>query len=173
MRSVILFLMTAALAGVAPLIDGAGPASSGSDGFPGWPTTFEGRALTVLPMTPREAAFARDFPGRVGRFSDGQREIIVRWVASATRRLHPAGDCFRGLGYTITPLPLRISTDGAHIACFRAVRGGDALKVCEVVREVAGPSAAHSWPDVPAWYWAALFGQTDGPWWNVVVAERE
>jgi hypothetical protein len=47
----------------------------------------------------REERFAADFPGRIARFSDGHREIIIRWVARETRALHSASDCFKGLGY--------------------------------------------------------------------------
>ena len=81
--------------------------------FPGWPDHYEGRALTELPLTERELAFMRDFPGRVGRFSDGRREIIIRWVNAPTRRLHSAADCFRGSGYSTTPLPIKRDATGA------------------------------------------------------------
>ena len=86
--------------------------------FPGWPTHYEGRALTELPLTQRELAFVRDFPGRVGRFSDGRREIIIRWVGAPTRRLHPAADCFRGLGYSMTPMPVRQDATGSRDGLF-------------------------------------------------------
>ncbi len=72
---------------------------------PAWPTAFQGKALSELPLTDKERAFAQGFPGRIGRFSDGEREIIIRWVKGATRRLHPASDRFKGLGYTISFQP--------------------------------------------------------------------
>ncbi len=84
-------LVAAAAAALAPLVARSGSAAPVAEGnFPGWPTQYEGRALTELPLTQRELAFVRDFPGRVGRFSDGRREIIIRWVGAPTRRLHPA-----------------------------------------------------------------------------------
>ena len=119
--------------------------------FPGWPTRYEGRALIELPLTPREAAFVQDFPGRVGRFSDGRREIIIRWVGAPTRRLHPAADCFRGSGYGITPLPVRRDAAGAAMGCFRASHAARRMTVCELIRDEHG----ESWPDVSAWYWHA------------------
>ena len=140
-----------------------------SDAFPGWPTHFEGRALTPLPLTPREAVFVRGFPGRVGRFHDGRREIIVRWVSAPTRLLHPAADCFRGIGYAVTPLPARRSADGHVMGCFRATRGKEAVTACELIR---GTDGEH-WPDVSAWYWSALLGASPAPWWSYVVAEPE
>lgn len=145
-----------------------GPArAQHEDAFPGWPAAYEGRALAPLPLTPREDTFVRDFPGRVGRFSDGRREIIVRWVVAPTRRLHPASDCLRGIGHVITPLPVRIATDGTAMSCFRAQKGGAAMAVCEAIRDGRGGS----WPDVSAWYWSALLGRERGPWWSFVVAE--
>ena len=42
--------------------------------------------------------------------------------------------------------------------------------VCEAIK---GERAGH-WPDVAAWYWdAAVLGNSRGPWWSIVVAERD
>ena len=161
------FLLAALTAAAAPLVGGSNDAKAMNAGFPGWPTQYEGRPLTAMPLTARENSFVRDFPGRVDRFSDGQREIIIRWIDAPTRRLHSAADCFRGIGYGITPLPVRRSMSGAAMSCFRAGRGGDAVAVCETIRDEHGSI----WPDVSAWYWSAMFGASPGPWWSFVVAE--
>jgi hypothetical protein len=121
-----------------------------------------------MPLTRRELAFSGDFPGRIGRFSDGEREIIIRWVGAPTRMLHPAADCFRGIGYSIAPLPAEKDAKGAAMSCFRATHGADDLKICEIIRDTGG----ESWPDVSAWYWHALIGATQAPWWSFVVAQR-
>lgn len=164
------FLLAALAAAVSPLLDKAdGMAKTAGDSFPGWPTHYEGHALTELALTEREAAFTRDFPGRIGRFSDGRREIIIRWVNAPTRRLHPAVDCFRGSGYSTTPLPVRRDAAGAAMGCFQARNGGHDMRVCEVIRDEQG----ESWPDVSAWYWGAVFDSKRGPWWSFVVAEGE
>jgi len=164
------FLAAALVAAMSPLLARGGDAASAANtNFPGWPATYEDRALTQLPLTSREAAFVRDFPGRVGRFSDGRREIIIRWVGAPTRRLHPSADCFRGSGYSITPLPVRKDATGAAMSCFRASHGADTLTVCELIRDERGAS----WPDVSAWYWSGLLGGSAAPWWSFVVAERE
>jgi hypothetical protein len=157
--------LLAALAPVLRLTWGQTPDQGSA--FPGWPTHFEGRLLQPLPLTPREALFVAAFPGRVGRFRDGQREIIVRWVAAPTRLLHPAADCFRGVGYAIAPLPARRTADGHVMSCFRATRGNEAMTACEIIR---GADGSH-WPDVSAWYWSALLGTSHAPWWSYVVAE--
>ena len=122
-----------------------------------------------MPLTQREIAFARDFPGRIRRFSDGKREIIIRWIGVPTRRLHPAADCLRGIGYSIAPLPARRDVDGHAMGCLRASHGADVMTVCEVIRDAQGAA----FPDVSAWYWNALFGATQGPWWSFVIAEGQ
>lgn len=162
-----LFLACALAAALAPLArqDGAGAASKTAE-FPGWPSSYEDRPLRPLPLGTKEEAFARDFPGRIARFTDGRREIIYRFVAEPTRRLHPAADCFKGSGYAITPLPLRRSTSGTDMGCFRARRGETDLAVCEAIRSDTGKS----WSDLSSWYWDALLGKDAGKWWSVVVA---
>lgn len=126
--------------------------------FPGWPSHFEGRPIAELPLSEREARFADGFPGRIGRFTDGSREIVLRWVSEETRMLHPAADCFRGLGYEIHALaPGR----------FEARRGDERL----VVREWIHDGAGATWTDVSAWYWSAFFERSAGPWWSVTTAE--
>jgi hypothetical protein len=168
-RAPILAFLAAVAAAVAPLIDRAGgSASTTTTNFAGWPTHYEGLALTELPLTEREIAFTRDFPGRVGRFTDGRREIIMRWVIAPTRRLHSAADCFRGSGYSTTPLPARRDATGAAMGCFRASHRADDLAICEITRDERGGT----WAGVSAWYWNAMLSSSQGPWWSFVVAER-
>jgi exosortase/archaeosortase family protein len=132
-----------------------------------WPTQYEGKPLAELPLTDKERAFAQGFPGRIWRFSDGESEIIIRWVKEATRRLHPASDCFKGLGYSISALPLKRSSDGTVMGCFIASRGGVRLQVCEQIRNDKG----QVWADASSWYWAALWGGVQTPSWSYVVAK--
>jgi len=163
------FVLAALAAALAPLL-GRPPAgaTTASQNFPGWPTHYEGHALAALPLTRREVGFVQDFPGRVGRFTDGRREIIVRWVGAPTRLLHPAADCFRGSGFAVKPLPVRRDAAGNPMGCFRARHQTDDITVCELLRDARG----ETWPDVSAWYWHALLGATAAPWWSFVVAER-
>ncbi|HEY0062368.1 MAG TPA: hypothetical protein VGC21_09625 [Telluria sp.] len=162
--AIILFVVLCALAALAPL---AVPARALplDDSFPGWPVQFEGAALTALPLSPIEERFQQNFPGRVGRFSDGKREIIMRYVARGTRKLHPAGDCFKANGYQLVPLPIEAKND-ERWSGFRATRAGTSL----IVRERIVDSTGAQWSDVSAWYWAVQMGQTHGPWWAVTVA---
>jgi len=161
-------LLAAAAAALTPFATRSSSAVA-SVPFPGWPTHYDGRALTELPLTPREAAFTQNFPGQVGRFSDGQREIIIRWLGSPTRKLHSAADCFRGSGYAITPIAARKSSDGSTMGCFRATLHGLGVTVCEVIRDERGGS----WSDVSAWYWDGMLRSSPPPWWSFAVAQSE
>lgn len=136
--------------------------------FRGFPDSLENVKITELPLSERESYFLEDFPGNIGRFTDGKREIIIRYVREATRKLHPAGDCFRAIGYSTKPLPLKIGAGGKRWSCFSAVKAGEKLRVCERIYDDAG----NEWTDTSAWYWTAL-GESAGGWWAVTVAERD
>jgi hypothetical protein len=161
------FLLICLCAALAPLARAfLGEPATGA-AFPGWPTHFETRPLTLLPLTPLEESLQQEFPGRVGRFSDGQREIILRWVTQETRKLHSSSDCFKANGYQIEALPLK--RDGEALwSRFVATRG----KVRLVVAERIYTESGGQWSDVSAWYWAAQLGRTHGPWWAVTVASQ-
>jgi len=171
-RPSLLFIICCLLAAVAPFAPMRSDVTNEQSAFPGWPAQFEGRSLTQLPLSSREERFAADFPGRVARFNarfkDGQREIIIRWVARETRALHPASDCFKGLGYAVRPLPVRIDQAGRRWGGFEARRGDEALRVHERIYD---SKDKESWSDVSSWYWQAMMGKTSGGWWAVTVAE--
>jgi hypothetical protein len=101
--------------------------------FPGWPEHYENKPLTALDLTEKERVFTQGFPGEVGRFSDGSREIIIRWVESPTRWLHPASDCFKGVGYEVSPQAVQDNLDGVAMGCFSASRDSQFLVVCEYI----------------------------------------
>jgi hypothetical protein len=133
---------------------------------PRWPTHFQGRMLQELELTSHERAFASDFPGTVARFTDGERDIVMRWVSQPTRRLHPAEDCYRALGYAIASA--RIIEDAQHSRwrCFHVSHQQDRREVCEQLQDQDGAY----WTDTSAWYWAALFRRSSGPWLVTTVA---
>lgn len=173
MRHRIVYAGACLLAALAPLLFAAPKTLGGGDAaltaFPGWPTHFEGRPLTRLPLSEREQRFGGDFPGQLARFTDGQREVVVRFVTEATRKLHPASDCFAGIGYRVRPLPLAVDDGGARWGSFIAERGDERLRVRERIYADGGGS----WADASSWYWAAASGADAGPWWAVTVAERQ
>jgi hypothetical protein len=162
------FVLACLAAALIQLLPAPTPATGiGDAAFPGWPATFEERALRQTPLTPQEAAFNTAFPGRIARFEDGSRVLIWRWVTRPTHRVHAATDCLRSSGWRITPLPLRGDTGGPW-SCFLAERRGVRLQV----RERCTAPDGRTWPDVPAWFWAAWLGRSTGPWQVITVAER-
>ena len=161
----VLFALSAGAAAAAPLVGRSGQAAPPPAAA--WPARYEGRPLTALPAAPEDAVLARAFPGRIARFSDGRRQIVLRQVAAPTRRLHPASDCFRATGYTIRPAPMQVAEGQGPSSCFLAVRGGRTFRVCERI----GGADGRSWPDVSSWYWSALLDPASGPWLAALTVE--
>ena len=155
-----------AMAAVVPFVPTA-PRAAGTAPFAGWPAELDGAPLRPLPLTATDARFARGFPGRLARFTDGRRGVLLRWLPAPTRQLHPAADCFRGAGYATSPAPARLDARGQRWACFDARRGPEALQVCERIFDAEG----RSWTDTSSWWWAAVLGRADGPYWSVTVVE--
>lgn len=168
MSRLIPYLLLCICAGLLPLFASSSALESSAQSFPGWPTQLDGQLLKPLPLSEKERLFASEFPGRIQRFSDGRREYILRWLFNPTRKLHPASDCLRGVGFSINPLPLATLSGEAKWSQFQASRGEESLRVYERIYDNAG----NSWSDVSAWYWAALLGKSAGPWWSVVIAEK-
>ena len=166
MRFVVLILASI-LAGLVPLRKGVANFHKEAVNFSSWPEIFEGRELERVSLSEREKFFKRGFPGDIARFSDGQREIVMRWVKTPTRKLHPASDCFRAIGYKIKHLPHRIDLTGVAWGCFRATRSAESLRVCEKIFDESGAS----WTDTSSWFWSAILKKTQGPWWAITVAE--
>lgn len=145
------------------------PASAlAAPAFVEWPQRFEGVVLRPLALSPVEQRFVSEFPGAIARFSAGPRAVTLRHVTAATRKLHPAADCFRGLGYRIEAISLRQRPAASGLQrCFVASGQGPALRVCEYIEDAAG----RSFSDHSAWYWSAIAGTSPGPWRAVTVAE--
>ena len=104
----------------------------------------------TIPLAPIEARFAKVFPGRLGRFSDGSREIILRYITRASNKLLPAAVCFRAFGYDVRELPPRGENGQAPWGCFTAEKQGEKLLVRMRIEDHRG----NSWDDESAWYWA-------------------
>ncbi|QQS47083.1 MAG: hypothetical protein IPM66_24990 [Acidobacteriota bacterium] len=169
MRGIIFFLIASVAALAVPWLTNGSTSPEETTGFGGWPSSLEGRKLQALPLTVRERQFVEGFPGRVARFTDGRREYIMRWVSRPTRSLHPASDCFRGSGYAVRHAPVVIDQSGHAWGSFEARRGETKLLVRERVYQVSGSG---SWTDIPAWFWSAMLGRSNGPWMAVTVAEQ-
>ena len=140
--------------------------AKGVESFPGWPKTFDGETLVEESQNELEQVFAKDFPGRIGRFRAGGRQVILRWTTHATHRVHGSVYCLRAAGWNIEPYPQDRGDDGVW-SVFRATRASDSLTVREQVRCADGTN----FPDVPTWFFHAILGRSHGPWWIVTVAD--
>ncbi|MGC4015544.1 MAG: exosortase/archaeosortase family protein [Luteolibacter sp.] len=133
--------------------------------------TFEDLTLPLqpLPPTPTEQAFANGFPGTLGSFLWSDRQVILRRVTQATRRLHPSRDCLRAAGFLTTDSVVEEHSDGSRWSRFTASRAGQELIVRErIISEADG----RCWTDVSPWFWSALFHPLNGPWRAETVIEE-
>jgi hypothetical protein len=133
---------------------------------PELPSQWQGEPLRPLALSEVEQRFARRFPGTLARMTDGEQVIVLRSVDRPTRMLHPAADCYRGVGYSIAAQQLERDGEDHLWRCFEAARNGQRLRVCERIVDAGG----RGFTDASAWYWAAVLGQSHGPWQAMTVA---
>ncbi len=138
-----------------------------------WPTHWHGQALRPLAQSALEQRFAAQFPGRIARFAaaDGS-ELLLREVQRPTRMLHPAADCWRGIGWRIEATRLEHDADDLLWRCFEATRpstdGSRRVRVCERIVDARG----QAFTDTSAWFWAAALNRSQGPWQAVTKVEN-
>jgi hypothetical protein len=133
---------------------------------PELPMQWQGRPLRPLALGDVEERFARRFPGTLARLTDGDNVLVLRHVRQPTRMLHPATDCYQGLGYRVAAQQLELDAQDRLWRCFEAARGGRQLRVCERIVDAQG----RGFTDTSAWYWAAALGQSQGPWQAITIA---
>ena len=133
---------------------------------PELPSEWNGNPLRPLAASEVEERFARQFPGTLARMTDGRDMLVVRTVYRPTRMLHPAADCYKGLGYRIEQQQLQEDAHRRLWRCFEAARDDHRLKVCERIVDADGAA----FTDASSWYWGAVLGQSHGPWQAVTVA---
>lgn len=156
------------------------------------PAQWQGAPLRPLALSDVEQRFARNFPGSLARFAieprhdgtaaaegggadgsidaGGWQVLVLRGVDKPTRMLHPAADCYQGLGYRIAAQQLELDRQRQLWRCFEATRGqagsGQRLRVCERIVDANG----QGFTDTSAWYWSAAMGRSQGPWQAITVA---
>jgi hypothetical protein len=168
MRIISVFIITCALAAITPFRP-TQPTISSGDRIPyALPDRYRGQKLESIAMTAREKQFYRSFPGKMAKMTDGKRQITYKWIERPTRKLHPASDCYRGMGYSIHPEPIRIDEDGRRWGASRAAKGRRRIRVEEQISDRSN----RQWTDVSSWYWAAFLGRSQGPWQVITVSER-
>ena len=125
------------------------------------PTHWNGAALRPLALSDVEQRFAKHFPGTVARMANDQHTLVLRTVNQPTRMLHPATDCYRGLGYRIHSEQLETQGHSqSRWRCFVAQRNDRSVRVCERIEDAGG----QGFTDTSSWYWASIAGQSHGPW---------
>jgi hypothetical protein len=134
---------------------------------PEWPSQWDGRELRPMALSEVEQRFAARFPGAIARMTDGRQQLVLRQVDQPTRMLHPAVDCYRGLGYRIAAVHLETDAQQRRWRCFEAERAGTRLRVCERIVDASG----EAYTDTSHWYWSALLGRSAGPWQAVTTAQ--
>lgn len=133
-----------------------------------WPQSIDGQALTKLSLTERDKEFQNGFPGKFARFKTQSSEVLIRYVTNATRKLHPAADCLRGIGYQIKPLSAEKTRTNGVKSCVRADKDGKSIKVCEFIVGKEG----QEFSDPSTWFWHAFFNPKAGPWYAFTVSEE-
>jgi hypothetical protein len=84
--------------------------------------SMNGRRPGTMPRCARwhsarsNTALRSVFPGAIARMTDGQGVFVLRHVASPTRMLHPAADCYRALGYRVAQVRLENDDAAAVVA---------------------------------------------------------
>lgn len=154
MRARAVYLILCALAALFGARVEDRPASPGD--FPGWPAELDGVALVPAPLDAREERFYAPFPGRVARFRRGTEDVVLRWVAAPTPRLHPASVCLGGVGWSCTELAPDADGSGRLIA----ERDGRRMAVTERIVDADG----RVFSNAADWYWTASLGRSRGPW---------
>jgi hypothetical protein len=133
-----------------------------------WPEYFMDKRLSPLPLSEEDKVFAQDFPGEIRKYQAGSDQLILRLLNRPTRKLHPAVDCFRGSGFSVTFKPIRVDREGHRWGCFEAAKRKMRLRVCERIFDQFGGE----YTDVSAWFWNATFDQSPGFWWAYTLVEE-
>ncbi len=82
--------------------------------------------------------------------------------------LHPAADCWRGIGWRIEATRLARDDDALLWRCFEAVHDNQRVRVCERIVDAHG----NAFTDTSAWFWAAALRQSRGPWQAITKVEN-
>lgn len=142
--------------------------SAGQTLFFELPTQWDGKPLRPLALNQVEQKFAEGFPGIITPMTDGQRFFIFRYITTPTRKLHPATDCYRGIGFSIENEHLETDPQTRLWRCFTASKAEEKFRVCEHISNSQGKM----YTDTSSWYWSAMMNPSTGPWTAITVAVR-
>ncbi len=134
-----------------------------------WPLQWNKQSLQREPLSRESEQFAARFPGGMAQFTTGNATVLFRFTERPTRMMHPAEDCYEGIGFQVKPLPAEQDAAGHLWSRFEYTRSdGETRVVRQCYFEVNGsdlstfqPSAGtRSWPDASSWFWHAESGGT-------------
>ncbi|MCP5534637.1 MAG: hypothetical protein H7A51_00195 [Akkermansiaceae bacterium] len=125
-----------------------------------WPAEFDGEPLIRLDQTAFEKSFQRDFPGSIATFRCGGKQVILRHITTASRKLHPSSDCLRASGYHIGAMRIQTDDKNRQWAGYTAINPDNTYIVLERIIDTRG----NTWTDVSSWYWHALIHPDRAPW---------
>ena len=157
------------VAGLVPLLPWRTDATASSnEAAREWPEPF--RSMKQGELTDAERRFAAGV--QMGRFHQDGCDWLVRWIRDASRRVHPAEECYRATGWRVQPRlsqvsavsDTRLPAQPRNWGCFAARRGAETVEVCQTIIDENG----RSWSDVGSWWWSATFGKSKGPWLGLV-----
>jgi len=132
------------------------------------PTEWRGTPLRPLALSEVELRFARHFPARSRAMTDGRQVLVLRTVDQPTRMLHPAADCYRGLGDRVRDEQLEGRTDQARRR--QAINAVAAVAArCACVNALK-TRRARALPIRPPGTGHRLPGESTGPWKAITVA---
>ena len=124
-------------------------------------TSYQGRAVEEISLSPREDAFAKNFPGHLKIYAIGHDTLIIRHISKASRMLHPSYHCLKAEGFTISHSSVQSDEEGRPFLRYHATRNKEHFLVTERIRDFQSDK---QWTEVSAWYWHALFHPNSGPW---------
>lgn len=123
-----------------------------------FPTHLEDEALSQRAISDRDQPFLAGFPGELRSYTTPKHDVLIRYVRKPTRKLHSSTDCYRGLGFVVTPIGIE------KWARYRMEKEGEVLILEERIRDKDG----NYFYDIGQWFWSAKLGSSTGPWWSEV-----
>jgi exosortase len=123
--------------------------------------SYQGHAVEEISLSPREEAFAQNFPGQLKIYAVGRDTLIIRRINRASRMLHPSYHCLKAEGFAISDASIQTDEQGRQFLSYNATRNQEGFLVTERIRDLENHQ---QWTEVSAWYWHALFHPNSGPW---------
>ncbi len=175
------FLLACVAAAIGGFPRNSHTAVAANEATAAWPKSWQGQPLVPMSLPEGINEFLSGFPGEWAQFRVGDtgKVVLLRQCTEATRKMHPAENCYAALGGTCAPMASLRDEQGHVWSRFRYTGPDGTQRVVSqcyfAIQETAGASNetqqredlsdwlrdAPSWPDVSAWYWAAALPGSD------------